>query len=287
MKIFLSGSKGMLGSYCYSQLVQKGCDVIAAKREFFDLNDPEACYQEIVKQAPDVVVHLAAETNVDLCETNPAHAALFNSLSTEAVAKAASQINARIVYVSTSNVFGHEGRQSYNELDMPHPVNYYGKSKLLGECLIKKHCPKDHLIVRSGWMIGGGRDKDHKFVGKIVQQIKSGADTLTAVDDKFGSITPASKLADFLAWALEINLTGTYHYASKGGVSRFQIAKFAADLLGFQGKVMPVKSSSYPLAAPRPVFETIESILLKSVHGAPIINDWMEDLTNYVNELSK
>ena len=277
----------MLGSYCYSQLVQKGHDVIAAQRDFFDLNDPEACYQEIVRQAPDVVVHLAAETNVDLCETNPAHAARFNSLSTEAVAKAASQINARIVYISTSNVFGHEGRQSYNELDMPHPVNYYGKSKLLGEYLIKKHCPKDHLIVRSGWMIGGGKDKDHKFVGKIVQQIKAGADTLTAVDDKFGSITPASKLAEFLTWALGTNLTGTFHYASKGGVSRFQIAKFAADLLGFQGKVVPVKSSSYPLAAPRPVFETIESILLQSVHGAPTINDWMEDLTNYVNELSR
>lgn len=287
MKIYLTGSKGMLGSYCFKQLSQMGCDVIAAQREFFDLKDPEGCYKEIIRQSPDIVVHLAAETNVDLCETNPAHAAVFNSLSTEAVAKAVAHINARIVYVSTSNVFGHEGRQSYNELDLPHPVNYYGKSKLLGEHLIKKHCPINHLIVRSGWMIGGGKEKDHKFVGKIVQQIKAGADTLTAVDDKFGSITPASKLAEFLAWALEANLTGTYHYASKGGVSRFQIAKFAADLAGFKGKVVPVKSCSYPLAAPRPVFETIESILLQSVRGAPVINDWMEDLTNYVNELTK
>lgn len=287
MKIYLTGSKGMLGSYCLEQLSQKNYQVVAAQRDSFDLNSPEGCYNEIMKQSPNIVIHLAAETNVDLCETNPAHAALFNSLSTEAIAKAAAQINARIVYISTSNVFGNEGRQSYNELDLPHPVNYYGKSKLLGENLIKKHCPINHLIIRSGWMIGGGKDKDHKFVGKIVQQIKSGADSLTAVDDKFGSITPASQLAEFISWALEENLTGTYHYASKGSVSRFQIAKFAADLIGFKGKVVPVKSCCYPLAAPRPVFETIESVLLQTDCGAPVINNWMEDLTNYINELTK
>lgn len=287
MKIFLSGSKGMLGSYCYSQLVKKGHDVIVAQREFFDLKDPEACYQEIVKQAPDVVVHLAAETNVDLCETNPEHAAIFNGLSTEAIARAAAAVGAHIVYISSSNVFGYEGRQSYNELDIPQSLNYYGKSKLAGENFIKKHIPLNHLIIRAGWMIGGGKNRDHKFVGKIVQQIEAGADQLAAVDDKFGSITPASKLAEFVSYAVDRKIIGTYHYASKGGVSRYQIAKFIADYLGFAGAVYPVKSSCYPLAAPRPVFETMESVFLNTLSGAPLPCSWMVDLTDYIDELKQ
>lgn len=287
MRIYLTGSKGMLGSYCLMQLRQKGYEVIVAQREYFDLENPSSCYEDVVKHSPNIVVHLAAETNVDLCEIKPAHAALLNSISTEAIAKAAAKVGANIIYISTSNVFGNEGRQSYNELDLPFPVNYYGKSKLLGEFFIKKHCPINHLILRSGWMIGGGKEKDHKFVGKIVQQIKAGTDKLTAVDDKFGSITKASNLAQFILWAIETNLMGTYHYASKGSVSRYQIAKFIADLVGFKGDVVSVKSCNYPLAAPRPIFETIESVLLHSVTGAPAVNDWMQDMTDYVEELIK
>lgn len=285
MKLYLSGANGMLGGYCLAKLSQGSHEIVTSIRQNFDLESPDSCYQDIIRNSPEVVIHMAAETNVDLCETDPAHGALYNSISTEAVARAAAAVGASVIYISTSNVFGQENRQSYNELDVPFPVNYYGKSKLVGEQMIRKHCPTHHLIIRAGWMIGGGK-KDHKFVGKIFQQIKKGAETLTAVNDKFGSITPAYKLADFISWAIDSSLTGTFHYACKGAVSRFQIAKYMAERLGFKGEVVPVKSCNYPLPAPRPTFENIESVFLQSLKGSPpLVNYWTENLGEYINEL--
>jgi dTDP-4-dehydrorhamnose reductase len=273
----------MLGSYLMEHGGDAEYELIPADRTQFDLNQPDQAYRYVRGVAPAVVVHLAAETNVDLCEKEPGLAGLRNQLSTKAIARACADLGARILYVSTSNVFGADGNLVYNELDLPRPVNYYGRSKLFGETEIRAECSHDHLIVRAGWMVGGG-ERDHKFVGKIVEQIRGNAQVLKAVGDKYGTITRAHGLADFLWWACRTDTSGTYHFSSRGLVTRYELARRIAHRLSFPGEVFAVASSQFPLPAPRPVSEGIESIYLAGLSGAPQTRGWAEDLDAYLVE---
>lgn len=282
--ILVTGSTGMLGSYLMEIGAGRDVDLVPADRSRFDLNHPDQVYRYVKELAPAVVVHLAAETNVDLCEKEPALAGTRNHISTKAIANACSELRARLVYVSTSNVFGEAGSLSYNELDMPGPVNYYGRSKFWGEQEIRAVCPREHLIVRAGWMVGGGGAKDHKFVGKIVEQIRADAQVLKAVGDKYGTITRARGLAEFISWACGSDVSGTYHFTSGGLVTRFALACRIAERLKFHGEVVSVASSQFPLPAPRPISEGIHSIYLPGLAGAPQARAWQDDLDNYLVE---
>jgi dTDP-4-dehydrorhamnose reductase len=281
-KVLLTGATGMLGHYVHSLLREYDYQIDAPGRDRCDIISPAQVYDYVRKAGPEAVIHLAAETEVDLCERDPRRAGICNQLSTEAIARAARDAGAWVLYVSTSNVFGSEGKLLYNEIDQPSSVNYYGRSKLLGEYGVQKYLPVDSLIVRAGWMIGGGIERDHKFVGKVVKQIKDGVAGLRAVGDRYGTITPASKLAAFIVASLKVRRTGVLHFASQGVVTRFDIARAIAETLSFKGPVEPVVSAMFPLSAPRPYFEGIESIYLADAIDVPVPRPWKEDLVDYV-----
>ncbi|AOF14548.1 TPA: dTDP-4-dehydrorhamnose reductase family protein [Yersinia enterocolitica] len=281
-KILITGGTGMLGAYVTSALKDTDYNVIVTERNTLNLSVPEAIFSYITAEKPDVILHFAAETDVDLCEREPARAGIYNHLATEQIAQAAKFCGAWLLYLSSSNVFGGEGKLSYNELDIPLPMNYYGRSKLIGESSVRNACTNNHLIIRAGWMIGGGPDKDHKFVGKIIQQIKAGSTSIKAVSDRLGSITSAMQLCNFIIWAINKRHTGTLHFASSGTISRFDIACAIGDLLNFKGDIIPVHSSVFPLSAPRPYSEGIESIYMSILSDAPKPSLWKSDLAKYV-----
>ncbi|TKI04226.1 SDR family oxidoreductase [Martelella alba] len=281
-KIVITGGTGMLGMYVTHALSHCRYDIVMADRRRCDLANPCSVYQYISELRPDIILHFAAETDVDLCEREPARAGIYNHLSTEQIAKAAQGSSAWLLYISSSNVFGAEGKISYNELDIPLPTNYYGRSKLNGEEAVKIYCPEKHLILRAGWMIGGGPNKDHKFVGKIIRQIKSGATELKAVNDRLGSITHAAQLSEFIIRAMHDRQTGTFHYASNGTISRFDIAREIGEILRYRGNIVPVQSSLFPLSAPRPFSEGIKSLYLSTLDASLNPGYWKEDLAKYV-----
>lgn len=280
--ILVTGSTGMLGRYVMSLLKDGAADIVAPSKADTNFTEPNKVYDSIRHIQPSAILHLAAETDVDLCEREPRRAGLVNHLSTDAVARAAAELGAWLLYVSTSNVFGGEGKLTYNELDLPSPANYYGRSKLQGEFAIRQRLPDNHLIIRAGWMIGGGPQHDHKFVGKIIKQVSDGGNTLRAVTDKFGTLTPASSLAKFIVDSLKQRRTGTLHYSSLGVVTRLDVARTIAELMSFKGEIIGVPSSMFPLSAPRPQSEGIESIYLSAGETTP--NYWRTDLTTYLAE---
>ena len=284
-RILITGTTGMLGTYVLSDLQKFDHDIVIGDRARFDLDLPLQMYEGILNVAPDVIVHLAAETDVDLCERVPMHAGVRNHLATDMVAKAARECGAWILYMSTSNVFGYGRGLVYTEIDIPNPENYYGRSKLMGELAIRMHCPTNHMIVRGGWMIGGGLVGDHKFVGKILRQMQAGQTKIRAVQDKFGSITSAKALSEFIVWAVANRPTGTVHFASKGMVTRCDIARAIGGEIGFSGEVDGVSSPEFPLSAPRPMSEAIESIYMPLLDGAPQPGHWKDDLVCYVRDL--
>lgn len=283
-RVLVTGATGMLGAYVCENLQRSSYDIVLADRKSFDLMKPDSVFKYVMSIKPDVVLHLAAETNVDVCEVAPQKAGICNHMSTASIARASELCGAWILYISTSNVFGTGGNLEYNELDQPAPMNYYGRSKLMGEYAVRQYCPLNHLIVRAGWMIGGGVRRDHKFVGKLVQQITKGAAEIRVVGDKFGSLTRASSLSDFVTWAMEARITGTYHYASEGTVTRFIIAQTLTEILSKDVNVIVVRSSEFPLSAPRPFSEGLSSIYTSLLSSAPQPRYWKADLTEYINQ---
>lgn len=285
-KVLITGSSGMLGGYVIRRLEKEKYDIIAPTRAELDLTQPQNVYDFICNAMPDSILHLGAETNVDLCERDPRLAGIVNHLTTRAVALAARNIKAYLLYISTSNVFGgSEIKPVFYELDIPSPINYYGKSKLFGEREIENIYPDNALIIRAGWMVGGGPSHDHKFVGNIIKQINSGVERLRVVSDKYGTITLASTLADFIITSLKSQRVGLVHYASSGIVSRFDIANELVNLTSYKGEINPVSSREFLLSAPRPVFDGISSLYIDSnANDAP--GFWRDDLRAYMKEFA-
>jgi dTDP-4-dehydrorhamnose reductase len=192
--------------------------------EFLDVRDVPAITRMVKEFQPNLILHLAAETNLEFCERNPTVAIATNATATMTLAQLAESCDATLVYISTAGVFDGTKSGLYTEEDRPNPIMVYGATKYLGEELVRALCRR-HFIVRAGWMVGGGPGKDHKFVSKILEQIFAGKKTLYAVDDLLGTPTYTYDFAMNLCRLLETEAYGTYHMVCEGTGSRFDVAR--------------------------------------------------------------
>lgn len=232
---------------------------------------------------PEFVVHLAAETDVELCETRPEHACATNALGTKLVALACRDAGVPLAYVSTAGVFDGKKVEPYTEDDPPRPINVYGRSKLEGERYVRAFIDCSY-IVRAGWMVGGG-DRDHKFVAKILWQLQRGARTLYAVGDKWGTPTYAPDFARCFTRLIETKSYGLYHMASLGKATRHDVARKILQVLGRDCDVELVEvdseffRESYP--APRPRSEMMQNLRLE-LRGLNSMRLWDDSIEEYL-----
>ncbi len=280
--ILATGLTGMVGKYLQEILEVSNMEFMHLSRNELDLRNPDSIHRALAGKKFSHFIHLAAETNVDLCETNPQHAYTSNYYATKIIAEYCAQIHARMIFISTSAVFGSEGKVRYHEMDVPSPTNIYGSSKCFAERAIQDIC-KNHLIVRASWMIGGGKERDNKFVGKILAQLNEGNTTFTAVFDKFGSITSAKHLATFIMNTFDSKFVGIKHFASYDVCSRYDIAQLIIENINAHCVVKPVSSASYPLAAPRSTSEAIYSIIPSDILEE-VSYSWKEIICHYLKD---
>jgi dTDP-4-dehydrorhamnose reductase len=256
---------------------------IADGYEPLDVTDPQAVRQAVGDFRAEIVIHLAAATDVDRCEQEPDLAYRTNALGTQNVALACKEAGALLVYTSTAGVFGGEKIEPYIEFDAPAPANVYGHSKLAGERIVQTLLDRFY-IARAGWMVGGGA-KDKKFVGKILQFIDAGERRLRAVDDKLGTPTYANDLAGGIRVLLETGYYGLYHLVNSGGAcSRYDVAVELCRILGREDiAVEPVSSAYFPLPAARARSEAMVNFKLRLL-GIDPMRDWREALEAYVTQ---
>lgn len=280
----------MLAADVIPQLETQGHEVIQTDShprlpqiKQLDITDQEKVCLAIKNAQPDYVFHLAAETNVDLCEQQPDHAFKVNTLGTENIALTCQTENVPLLYISTAGVFGGDKKEPYTEFDLPRPTNVYGESKLQGEVVVKNLLQR-HFIVRAGWMVGGW-ELDKKFVFKIVQQLKEGKKELKVVSDKFGSPTFTKDFAANLLNVVNSSRYGLYHMTNRGTCSRFDIAVKIVEFMGLEKKVKvsPIPSTEFPLPAPRADSEMMENYKLELL-GLNHMPFWEESLENYIKE---
>ncbi len=282
--ILVTGAAGMVGSYV--------SDIFPPDELYLtDINPSHGMASLDVRDAaevarlvglikPDHVLHLAAETDVDRCERDPAHAFLSNATATGYVAEACAKHHAEMIYISTCGVFDGAKLTPYTEFDEPAPVTEYGKAKLAGETLVREIC-KNWYIVRAGWMFGGGF-KDKKFVGKVASQCAAGAPSLRCVTDKFGSPTYAKDLLRMVRQLTERRMYGLFHGVNQGCCSRYDVAVEIASYLGTGTEIVPASSADFQLSASRPASEAVLSQNLDELGIRPM-RIWKDALHEYLD----
>lgn len=284
----VTGAGGMLGT-AIREVYSDNSDTLWTDLVPFEANHIEGLdvrdWKEVSRRVrdfkPDMMFHLAAETNVDLCESEPDHAFESNAFATENIARVCHSIGCTVVYISTGNVFDGRKKTPYTEYDVPGPINVYGQSKLAGEKVVSESL-SDYFIIRAGWMVGGW-EIDKKFVYKIIQLCQTD-DEIRAVNDKFGSPTFTIDFARNLPAVLAAGRPGLYHMVNRNGTcSRFEIAEQIIDALGVgdRVKLLPVLSDAFPLPAERPDSEMLRNLKLDLI-GVDNMPDWKVSLRKYI-----
>lgn len=271
----------MLGADLCRILHMRGYEVEVTDIQDMDVRDFDLVHRTMVAVQPDWVLHLAALTDVDGCERAPDEAFHTNTIGTQNVALGCQAVGAGMLYVSTISVFDGSKCEPYTEFDTPNPQSWYSRSKYQGELIVEKLLDR-YFVVRAGWMFGGGPE-DKKFVAKILD-LASHRDSLTVVDDKFGSPTYTCDIASGIVNLLNTGLFGTYHMVNTGGYcSRYEFAQTVLDYAGNTScKINPVNSATFPLPAPRPRMEAARNLNLE-LRGLNWMRPWREALQNYIN----
>jgi dTDP-4-dehydrorhamnose reductase len=284
MKLLIDGANGMLGTSMVPILIKRGYEVVTTNFLYshMDITDIGQVMVTANLAKPDMIIHLAAETDVDRCEREIEHASDVNTWGTRNIALVCRSLKIPMLYVSTIGVFGGGKKEPYIETDEAIPANVYGESKLVGELWVKRTL-EEYFIVRAGWMMGGGPTRDKKFVGKIVNQVKYNQDNVKAVTDKVGSPTYAPDFSEVIANLISTKNYGTYHCTNHGYPSRYEVACEIVRNLGSCIKVIPVDSSEFSyLSAGRANSEMSDNKHLQEI-GLDTMRDWKVALKEYID----
>jgi dTDP-4-dehydrorhamnose reductase len=264
-------------------VLSKKHEVIPSTRMDMDVSDSGSIKKAIEIMKPDYILHLAALTDLDYCEQNPDIAMRVNGEMTGVLAEYCSKFGIKLIYMSTSGVFSGFKSVPYDESIEPKPVSTYGKSKYLGEKLVKSIMnSSDFLILRAGWVFGGG-EKDKKFVGKIFRLMKS-MDSVKVVSDIFGSPAYTCDIGELVNFLIEKEASGIYHSVNEGIASRYEIAVKIKEFSGVKTEIIRASSEDFPTVAPRPPMEGIVNKNLEDVYGYKM-RYWQDALRDYIGVL--
>ena len=261
MKLIVTGARGGLGRAFVAGLGSHH-DVSAFGHEDLDIGDHAAVMAAVLETAPHAIVNLAAFTRVDDCEIDEGTAFRVNALGPQSLALAAREVGATLLHVSTDYVFEGEKDAPYDELDEPRPLSVYGRAKLAGERAVREQLPAS-FVVRTGYVFGGGRD----YLTGAARRLAAG-DPAGGLADRVGSPTYVRHLAERLIPLLLTMRFGTYHLAGPEPATWFEVLGRLKTAGGLAGDVTPQRSDELGLAAARPAYSAMSSLMLP---GLPVL----------------
>lgn len=276
MKLLITGSKGQLGLELFNQLAgNQEIQLIETDVNDLDITDQKQVSGLISGERPQVVINCAAFTNVDACEANEMDAFRVNAIGARNLSAAACQIGAKIVQVSTDYVFDGAGDTPKREYDQTMPRSVYGRSKELGEVLVRQTNPR-HFIVRTAWLYGEGNN----FV-RTMLKLAQEKNEIRVVNDQIGSPTSTVDLARCIIDLFHTESYGTYHATCEGQCSWFDFAKKIFEVKGLDINVIPITSEELNRSAPRPKFSVLDNFMLKLI-GLNSFRNWEEAVKEYL-----
>ncbi len=280
MRIMITGHKGQLGHDCVDVLGESH-EILGVDLEDLDITDPIATETMIHEFLPNLIVNCAAHTNVDGCETETDLACAVNVNGPENLASSAQKNGAWIIHISTDYVFDGRKRppESYVEDDMPHPLSYYGETKLEGEKAIVRSA-EQYTIIRTAWLYGA---QGQNFLKTMLRLAIGNPDKeIRVVNDQFGSPTWSYSLALQISKVIEVGYIGICHATAEGFCSWYELACCFLENMGVPHLIVPCSGKEYPTPAVRPENSILENKALKEA-GIHIMPDWLRGLEEYVS----
>ncbi len=284
MRVLVTGVKGQLGYDVVQELKRRGHEAIGVDVEEMDVTDEKSVQTEMQKIRPDVLVHCAAWTAVDLAEDIENQEKVYdvNYKGTLYLAKECKKLDCKMIYISTDYVFDGQGEQPWHpDCKDFRPLNVYGKSKLMGEQAVSENLEKFY-VVRIAWVFGlNGKNfiKTMLNVGKTREEVR-------VVCDQIGTPTYTADLAVLLSDMAEKEKYGFYHATNEGGyISWHRLTEEIYKLAGLKTKVTAVTTEEYGLSkAKRPFNSRLDKSKLTE-NGFNKLPTWQDALARYLKEL--
>ena len=303
MKVLVTGVAGQLGHDVMNELHKRGYEGVGSdiapkysgaddgtavtKMDYvqMDITNSEEVNETIKKVNPDVVVHCAAWTAVDLAEEseNKEKVMAINVGGTENIAKVCKELDCKMVYISTDYVFDGYGIRPWEEDCKDYaPLNVYGESKLMGEKVVSLNLEK-YFIVRIAWVFGVNGNNFIKTMLKVGKKF----DSLNVVNDQIGTPTYTYDLSRLLVDMIETDKYGYYHATNEGGyISWYDFACEIFKQAGYKTKVNPVTTEEYGVSKARRPFNSRLNKTKLVDNGFTPLPDWKDALSRYLKEIA-
>ena len=278
MRLLVTGAGGQLGQDV--ALAFAGHEVAALTHAQLDVSDRDQVLGAITTLRPQAIVHCAAWTAVDACESDPDRAFAANALAVRHVAEGARRVGAHVCHISTDYVFDGTKATPYHEWDTPAPRSVYGASKLAGE----RELDADSTIVRTSWVCGFGGANMVKTILRIAAQQPN----LAFVSDQIGHPSFTADLALAIRRLVIDRRPGVFHVTNQGAVSWYEFARAVLEAAGHDpDRVAPIATHELdpPRPAPRPANSVLDNGAWRLSGLAPL-RDFREPLAELVAQLT-
>lgn len=293
MKILITGGTGQVGFELQRTLAPLG-NIIAPTRQELNLSDWDLVRCYLADCGPDCIVNAAAYTAVDRAESEPGLTHALNATLPEVLAQYAADTKRWLIHYSSDYVYSGTGDKAQNEDAAPDPQSVYGRSKLAGDRAVQSSDAR-HLIFRTSWVYSA---RGHNFM-KTMLKLGSEKETLSIVNDQYGSPTPARLIAQVTALALhhvmntaeDRSLEGIYHVAPCGFTNWQEFAEAILQASAKQGvplkidldQIKGIPTRDYPTPAPRPLNSRLALDKLEQTFGLQL-PDWRQQLHQTITE---
>jgi len=263
-------------------------DVVGFDVDTIDITNIDAVAAHVKRVQPDVVIHAAAFTDVDGCETQEETAMAVNSEGTRNVAAACHDCGARLIYYSTDYVFDGQAEEAYTEDDLPNPQTVYGRSKLAGERAVAAAL-EEYAIMRISWVYGEHGTNFVKTMLKLGRAQRQSAadgktvDPIKVVNDQVGNPTWTRDVVRQTVTVIDRRLTGLFHATAEGICSWYQLARDTFEFRRMNAVVEPCSSDEFPRRAVRPALSALENARLKAA-GANDMRDYRVALKEFCDD---
>lgn len=278
-KIIVTGCNGQLGRAINAALLSNTeYELINTDVAELDITSIDRVMELARDVKPYAIINCAAHTGVDACETQEDAAYRINAIGPRNLSIAATQMNAKLIHISTDYVLPGDAKEPYTEFAMTGPKGAYGRTKLAGENFVKDFAA-NYFILRTAWLYGDGKN----FV-KTMLRLSETNDTVRVVGDQFGTPTSARELAKAIVYLLPTENYGLFHATCEGSTNWADFTRKIFAMANKTTKVESITTEEYGAPAPRPAYSVLENYMLKLTTDYRFA-DWEDALEVYLKEL--
>ena len=286
MKIAITGSSGLLGSSFVSFFTKKNEKIFTVNREDYI---PEISINKVIdyfeSKKTSIIIHCAANTDVELCEENEKKCFYDNYQLTEVLMKVSKKLNVKLIFISSTGVYGDHKSSPYIETDISNPKTVYHKSKLDSEKMIQNNL-KNYIIIRTGWLFGGNPKSPKNFVINRLLEAKNSDGKIFSNIDQRGNPTYTNDLVKTIYDLIKSDEIGLFNCVNEGTASRYEYVSEIIQMAKYSTEVEGVRKSSFNRKANVSNNEMAINFNLSNI-GLNEMPDWKLSLKNYMSSLEK